>query len=175
MQFSFSVFDSKTRSSSWFCLSLHIQFAHKPWVFCLSLHIWKCWDIISWPRPPGRAMSWRKLLSLPPPSCCCWPVEGFQQCTVFVCECSGLVRRSLYRLIVYLVRLSGWYSLIGFLGLLNGFGKPVVVIYSVLCSGVKGKLMFAEVGFSVRARSGVAVLSWLSLWYKLSLRQSWQD
>jgi len=46
MQFGFPVFDSKTGSFSWFCLSLYIQFGHKPWIVCLSLHIWKCWDII---------------------------------------------------------------------------------------------------------------------------------
>jgi len=47
MHFGFLVFGSKTRPFSWFCLSLHIQFGHKPWTDCLSLHIWNCWDIIS--------------------------------------------------------------------------------------------------------------------------------
>ena len=47
MRFGFIVFDSKTRSFPWFYLSLHIQFGHRPWIFYLSLHIWKCWDIIS--------------------------------------------------------------------------------------------------------------------------------
>ena len=78
---------------------------------------------------------------------------------MFVCECSGLARRSFHRLIVHLVPLSDWYSLVGFLGLFNGFAKPVVVIFPVLRSGVEGGLMFAEVGFSGRAPSGDAVLS----------------
>ena len=47
MQFSFLVFDSKTGSFPWFCLSLHTQFGHRPWIVCLSLHIWKCWDMPS--------------------------------------------------------------------------------------------------------------------------------
>jgi len=47
MHFGFPVFDSKTRPFSWFYLSLHIQFGHKPWIVCLSLHIWKCWDMSS--------------------------------------------------------------------------------------------------------------------------------
>ena len=76
---------------------------------------------------------------------------------MFVCECSGLARRSLHRLIVHLVRLSDWYSLVGFLGLFNGFAKPVVVMFSVLRSGVEGGLMFAEVGFGGRTPSGVVV------------------
>jgi len=67
---------------------------------------------------------------------------------MFVCECSGLARRSLHRLIVHLVRLSDWYSLVGFLGLFNGPAKPVVVIFSVLRSGVERGLMFAEKGVS---------------------------
>ena len=47
MHFDFLVFGSKTRPFPWFCLSFHIQFGHKPWIVCLSLHVWKCWDIIS--------------------------------------------------------------------------------------------------------------------------------
>ena len=46
IQFGFPVFDSNTGSFLWFCLSLHIQFGHKPWIVFLSLHVWKCWDII---------------------------------------------------------------------------------------------------------------------------------
>jgi len=51
MRFSFLVFDSKTRCYLGFCLSLHIQFDQGPWIVCLSLHIRKCWDIISIPPP----------------------------------------------------------------------------------------------------------------------------
>ena len=51
---------------------------------------------------------------------------------MFVCECSGLARRSFHRLIVHLVPLSDWYSLVGFLGLFTRFAKSVVVIFSVL-------------------------------------------
>ena len=98
-----------------------------------------------------------KLLSLPPPCGSHWLVGGFRQYKVFVCECSGLARRSLHRLIVHLVRLSDWHSLVGFLSLFNGFAKPVVVIFFVLRSGVEGGLMFVEVGFSGRAPSGDAV------------------
>ena len=47
MRFSFLVFDSETRCYPGFCLSLHIQFDQGPWIVCLSLHIQKCWDIIS--------------------------------------------------------------------------------------------------------------------------------
>jgi len=44
MRFGFLLLDSKTKLFPWFCLSLHIHFWHKPWIICLSLHIWKCWD-----------------------------------------------------------------------------------------------------------------------------------
>jgi len=60
------------------------------------------------------------------------------------------------------VCLSDWYSLVGFLDLLYRFVKPVVVMFSVLRSGVEGGLMFAEVGFSlshsVRSRGAVLTL-----------------
>jgi len=51
IQFGFPVFDSNTGSFLWFCLSLHVQFGLMPWIVCLSLHIWKCWDMPSQCRP----------------------------------------------------------------------------------------------------------------------------
>jgi len=54
MQSSFLVFDSKTGCFPWFCLSLHTLFGHWPWIVCLSLHIWKCWDMPS----PFKGVFW---------------------------------------------------------------------------------------------------------------------
>jgi len=47
MHFAYLVLGTKTKRFPWFCLSYHIQYWHKPWIVCLSCHIWKCWDIIS--------------------------------------------------------------------------------------------------------------------------------
>jgi len=48
LRYSLLVLSTETRQFPWFCLSYHIRYCHKPWIVCLSHHIWKCWDMPSW-------------------------------------------------------------------------------------------------------------------------------
>jgi len=49
MSFAFLVPDSERKLFHSFCLSHHAQIDREPWIICLFLHMWKCWDIISFP------------------------------------------------------------------------------------------------------------------------------
>jgi hypothetical protein len=69
LRYSYLVLGTETKQIPWFCLSHHIQYCHKPWIVCLSYHIWKCWDMPSTPgflvSNPKNPQYWKKTLINP--------------------------------------------------------------------------------------------------------------